>query len=120
MSDEPKTEVEQALVHANEKIAMQEEMIKSMMETNKELHRKMASMPAMQAYVREVSLFHRQVLLPLLEAVKDLQLSPEAMKAVTMLKLKTKFYDENALVAEAHKRAADEEARMTVKTTPVP
>jgi len=83
----------------------------------------------LQTYVREVSQFHRQFLIPLVGVVTQIleqadKIADEDGKAklaqvikfVKAIEDRSKHYESQALVEKARKQAEDELKRMTVKT----
>jgi len=98
---------------------------------NATLHRSLSELPALQAFLLEVTKFHREALLPLVDITQKMiataQVTPGSEQAQVLASIKgflqtienrTKHYEQNKLVVEARKRAEAELMRLTVKEVP--
>lgn len=114
-----------------QKLAEQQAKLEAAHKHSYEVGKQMTEFGLYQTYVREVSTFHRQALLPLLAIVKQITeaigvSATDAMKKpleemMTFFKKvedRAKHFEQQALVEKARQSAQNELARMTVKNVP--
>lgn len=102
--------------------------LESAIEANRALHVRLAQLPTMEAYLLEVSKFHRAALLPLIELVQNIVKTAGATAEAEMQQVianvkgflqtienRTKHFENDKLVQEARDKALAELKRLTVK-----
>lgn len=105
------------LIAENQRLRQQ---LSGAIEMNQELHRRLGDLPLLRNYVLEVSNFHRETLVPLLNVLKtaigsnkseDKQFQ-QLVKFVDAVSQRTNHYEQQCLVAEAQQKATDERQRL--------